>query len=80
MAWTDLTGVRQQKLLPGLFGSEESKAAYSRIVLEVATSAVAAAPMKESVLSVAELMMRDLALQWTITSMPRGDPRKRFPA
>ncbi|VTU00965.1 catalytic phage domain protein : Integrase, catalytic core, phage domain protein OS=Rhodopirellula sallentina SM41 GN=RSSM_06627 PE=4 SV=1: Phage_integrase [Gemmataceae bacterium] len=38
--WTDLTGTRQQRLLPGEFGSDESKAAFARLQLEVVTSPV----------------------------------------
>ena len=38
LVWTDLTGVRQQKLLPGKFGTRESLAAKARLELEIATS------------------------------------------
>ena len=38
LVWTDVTGVRQQKLLPGKFGTRESLAAKARLELEIATS------------------------------------------
>jgi hypothetical protein len=38
LVWTDTSGVRQQKLLPGTFGSPESLAAKARLELELATS------------------------------------------
>ncbi|MBP3957173.1 site-specific integrase [Gemmata sp. G18] len=33
--WTDSTGTRQQKLLPGLFDSPESRSAFARLLLEL---------------------------------------------
>ena len=36
LVWTDSLGIRQQKLLPGLFGSAESLAAKARLELELA--------------------------------------------
>jgi len=40
--WTDALGVRQFRALPGAFNSPESKAAFARLLLELATSPVAA--------------------------------------
>jgi integrase len=42
LVWTDRTGTRQQKLLPGPFNSPESLAAKARLELELATSPIAA--------------------------------------
>lgn len=36
--WTDYLGIRRETLLPGKYGSQESKTAYSRLVLELATA------------------------------------------
>ena len=38
--WTDPTGSRQQKLLPGAFDSAESRTAFARLQLELETSPV----------------------------------------
>ena len=42
--WTDSAGTRQQKLLPGLFDSPESRAAHARLALELAISPTVATP------------------------------------
>lgn len=36
--WTDATGTRQQKLLPGNYDSQESRTAFARLQLEIALS------------------------------------------
>ena len=36
--WTDATGIRHQKLLPGEYDSPESRTAFARLQLELATS------------------------------------------
>ena len=36
--WTDTAGIRQQKLLPGAYDSEESRTAFARLQLELAAS------------------------------------------
>ena len=38
LKWTDRSGVRQERLLPGKFGSPESLAAKARLELEIASS------------------------------------------
>jgi integrase len=40
--WTDTLGIRHYRMLPGLFNSEESKTAFARLQLELATSPAAA--------------------------------------
>jgi len=38
IVWTDPTGVRRERILPGKFGSEESRQAFARLQLELATA------------------------------------------
>lgn len=52
--WTDAAGVRRQKLLPGPFDSPESRLAFGRLQLELASSP--AAVDDPSSLTVAELL------------------------
>ena len=54
--WYDHTGTRQQKLLPGLFDSTESRTAFALLQLEVVTSPTAAATVDQRILSVAEVL------------------------
>ena len=56
--WTDTTGVRREKLLPGPYNSLESKSAYARLVLEASTSAVVASASDPAIrtISVAEVL------------------------
>ncbi len=56
LVWYDVSGVRQQKLLPGPFGSVESLAAKARLELELATSPSGAAVDPET-LTVAEVLI-----------------------
>lgn len=42
--WTDSSGTRHEKLLPGPFDSPESRSAHARLALEVATSPAVANP------------------------------------
>ena len=42
IVWTDATGVRHFRMLPGPFNSAESKAEFSRLQLELATAPVSA--------------------------------------
>lgn len=53
--WTDATGVRHQKLLPGEYDSAESRAAHARLVLDHAKP-ITTAPTQECI-SVAELLL-----------------------
>ena len=53
--WTDSTGTRQQKLLPGPFDSQESRTAFARLQLELETSPTAAVTDTKH-LSVAEVL------------------------
>src|SRR5262245_31761248 len=55
LVWTDVVGVRHDKLLPGLFGSEESLQAKAVLELQIASSATKTVE-STSVLSVAELL------------------------
>lgn len=54
-AWTDHLGYRREKMLPGLNGSPESKAAYARVILELAASPASATARKD--INVAEMLL-----------------------
>jgi integrase len=54
--WTDATGGRHFRLLPGKYDSAESRAAFGRLVMEI-DAAPAAAPPSPDGLSVAELLL-----------------------
>jgi integrase len=62
--WTDPAGSRHDKLLPGEFNSPESRAAFTKMMLEWQASpsgAVSAAGDRSPSLSVAEVLVRYLA-------------------
>ena len=40
--WTDATGRRRERLLPGLFNSQESRTAFAKLQLPVAKTATIA--------------------------------------
>lgn len=63
--WTDVVGVRQQKLLPGLFNSKESTEAFARLQLEVTTAPAASAAdgSAEITVNILFLAYREHALQ-----------------
>ena len=42
--WTDPTGIRRERSLPGRFGSKESKQAFARLLLELAAGTQVADP------------------------------------
>ncbi|MDY3563007.1 hypothetical protein R5W23_004490 [Gemmata sp. JC673] len=46
--WTDATGIRQQKLLPGLYDSPESRTAFAQLQLEIAAHPHYSAQAKSS--------------------------------
>ena len=54
--WTDTTGTRQQKLLPGAYDSPESRTAFARLQLEHETSPAAAVAAPNGI-SVNELLL-----------------------
>ena len=54
--WTDPSGIRQQRLLPGLWNTVESRSAHARLALELAASPTAAVARPGS-LTVAELLL-----------------------
>lgn len=64
IVWTDTIGVRRERLLPGLFNSDESRTAFARLQLEILSS-----PTRDlktcSALSIAELLL--LFWQWCQT-------------
>jgi len=56
LIWTDPLGIRQEKLLPGLFGSAESLTAKARLELELAVSPLPTAAADAGV-SVSEVLL-----------------------
>ncbi|MBN9524286.1 tyrosine-type recombinase/integrase [bacterium] len=54
--WTDTTGGRHFRLLPGPFDSAESRAAFARLVLELDVAPTAAPPSPDGI-TVAELLL-----------------------
>ena len=56
--WTDISGTRHQKLLPGPFDSPESRAAFGKLQLELAASPLARSPVADpDGVTVAELLL-----------------------
>lgn len=53
--WTDSVGIRHQKLLPGAFESSESREAFARLLLELATNPLGAV-VDPNTISVNELL------------------------
>lgn len=47
--WTDLLGRRHDKLLPGLYGSTESKGAFAKLILEMQSATPIAATSKQPI-------------------------------
>lgn len=56
--WTDANGLRAERLLPGPFGSKESKTAFARLQLEIETSP--AAVIAEKDIAVSEVLAAHL--------------------
>jgi hypothetical protein len=55
--WYDSTGIRQQKLLPGAYGSEESLRSKATLELELATSPTRTLTEEPAALMMAELLV-----------------------
>src|SRR5262245_37500578 len=55
--WTDAAGERHQQLMPGPFGSPESRAAFARLVAELAVSPTAPTRADPDGLTVNELLI-----------------------
>ena len=56
--WTDATGVRHQKLLPGPFDSPASRTAFAKLQLELATTPLTRPPLADPEgVTVAELLL-----------------------
>ena len=73
--WTDPAGNHHDKLLPGEFGSDESRAAFARLMLECQVSpAAVATPRGAAPLSVVELLARYFAFATMHYSGRDGKP------
>ena len=55
--WTDAVGIRHYRLLPGPFDSQESKTAFARLQLEIATTPVTAAVADPGGISINEVLI-----------------------
>ncbi|VTS01860.1 catalytic phage domain protein : Integrase family protein OS=Planctomyces limnophilus (strain ATCC 43296 / DSM 3776 / IFAM 1008 / 290) GN=Plim_1106 PE=4 SV=1: Phage_integrase [Gemmata massiliana] len=73
VVWTDHTGARQQKLLPGPFGSPESLAAKARLELELVAPSSAAVTARNGV-TVAEVLVAYLVHADRYYRDPDGKP------
>src|SRR5262249_35612413 len=74
LVWYDHTGSRQQKLLPGPFGSPESLAAKARLELEIATSPTRTPAADRDAISVNELLLAFLEHAERHYRGPDGNP------
>ena len=57
LVWTDHLGIRQEKLLPGLFGSPASLAAKARLELELSATPIRKQGTERETVSVNELFL-----------------------
>src|SRR3954447_9917209 len=55
--WTDQNGTRHDRLLPGPYGSPESRTAFARLLLELEVSPQPADAAKRDGLTVAEVLL-----------------------
>jgi integrase len=74
LVWYDQIGSRQQKLLPGPFGSPESLAAKARLELEIATSPIRTPAAGRDGISVNELLLAFLEHAERHYRGPDGNP------
>lgn len=75
MQWTDDTGKRRAKLLPGEFGSEESWEAYRRACAEIGVSGVVTdfdAPASKEAVAACRMVVATL-MKVATTDMPQLD-------
>jgi integrase len=78
--WTDEAGTRHDRLLPGPYGSAESKKAYARLLLELEVSPQPAArtPRDRAGLTVAELLLAYLRFAQRHYRDPDGRPTGEY--
>jgi hypothetical protein len=73
LVWTDTLGIRHEKLLPGLYQSQESLAAKARLELELATSPTQSVTDQTSI-TVNEVLLSFLTWAATHYRTPTGEP------
>jgi integrase len=73
LVWTDTLGIRHEKLLPGLYQSQESLAAKARLELELATSPTQSTADQTSI-TVNEVLLSFLTWAATHYRTPTGEP------
>jgi hypothetical protein len=72
--WTDYTGTRQQKLLPGLYDSAESRTAFARLCLELQTAPLQTPNVQPAGLSLNEVLLAFMDWAATHYRTPSGEP------
>jgi integrase len=73
--WTDQTGIRQQKLLPGSFDSPESRTAFARLQLEIEAAPHLPSDAARRVgVSVNEVLLAFMGWAATHYRTPDGEP------
>lgn len=72
--WTDSTGTRQQKLLPGAYNSEESRTAFARLQLELAAAPHLSTTTQPTSVSVNEVLLAFMNWAATHYQTPAGEP------
>jgi integrase len=72
--WTDQTGTRQQKLLPGPFDSPESRTAFARLQLELETAPHLPPVAQRAGVSVNEVLLAFMRWAATHYRTPSGAP------
>ncbi len=75
--WSDALGIRHFQMLPGEFGSPESKNAYSRLVAELALSPIAS-PVRPESITVVEVFAAYLEFAAKYYTDPDGKPTKEL--
>ena len=73
--WTDQTGTRQQRLLPGAYDSPESRTAFARLQLELETAPhLLPAAARHAGVSVNEVLLAFMRWAATHYRTPDGEP------
>lgn len=73
--WTDSTGTRQQKLLPGPYDSAESRTAFARLCLELQTAPLQTPNVQPAGLNLNEVLLAFMDWAATHYRTPSGEPR-----
>ncbi|HEV3439369.1 MAG TPA: site-specific integrase, partial [Gemmata sp.] len=72
--WTDSTGTRHQKLLPGKFASPESQKAFAQLQLEITSAPLNKPQSTKSALTIPELLLAYVEYAEKHYRLPDGTP------